>query len=267
MQKISRVTQQRRPGRYNIYLDDEFFMAVDEKILIQYNLFKGTELTEAEIAEVTAAEFEQKAYIKGLTIATGRLIAKKQLVLKLKQGDFPNDVIARVIDRLENAGILDDQAYAQAYVASSINAGKLGPKGIARKLKTFGVDSNIIADALADYPDDDQEEHIQKQIEKLFAKYHHQSRMLAQQKVTQKLIQNGFDQQHFQPLIKAYLADFDQDEQQAAEWENLDREAQKLADRYSQYTGWDFTRRFKTALYRRGFDGDLINQWLSKNNK
>ncbi|GAK30547.1 regulatory protein RecX [Weissella oryzae SG25] len=265
MKKVTRVSQQRRPGRYNIYLDDEFALAVDEKILIQFDLFKGTEVDDEMLEEIQMAEFEQKAYIKGLTLATGRLIAKKQLVLKLKKAEFPNDIIYRVINRLEEAGILNDQAFAEAYVAVSSSNGKLGPRGIMRKLRSFGVDSDVIAEAMESYVDEDQDEHIVQQVNQLFAKYQGQSQFMARQKVSQKLIQNGFDSDRFEPIIQDYLAELDSDDKADIEWANLDREAQKAADRYAQYTGWDFTRRFKRALFRRGFRADLINKWLEEN--
>lgn len=57
---MTKVTRQRKPGRYNVYLDDEFALAVDEKILIKYNLFKDTELEDEDIKEIEAAEFEQR---------------------------------------------------------------------------------------------------------------------------------------------------------------------------------------------------------------
>ena len=52
MKKVTKVTRQRKPGRYNVYLDDEFALAVDEKILIKYNLFKDTELEDEDIKEM-----------------------------------------------------------------------------------------------------------------------------------------------------------------------------------------------------------------------
>ncbi|SUP53035.1 Regulatory protein recX [Weissella viridescens] len=60
MPVVTKVTQQKRPGRYNIYLDDEFAIAVDENILIRFDLFKGTEVSDTMLAEVQAAEYEQK---------------------------------------------------------------------------------------------------------------------------------------------------------------------------------------------------------------
>ena len=69
MKKVTKVTRQRKPGRYNVYLDDEFALAVDEKILIKYDLFKGTELEDDALKEIEAAEFEQKAYTKALVYA------------------------------------------------------------------------------------------------------------------------------------------------------------------------------------------------------
>lgn len=264
MSTVTRVQQQRRPGRYNIYLDDQFAVAVDEKILIQYNLFKGTEVSEELLAEITDAEYEQKAYVKALNIATSRRIAKKQLIIKLKQAEFPNRIIAKTIDRLEAAGVIDDAGFAEAYTAMEKRMGKLGPRGIAQKLRQYGIDQNLIDDALAEYSEEDQTDLLPKQVAKLFERYHNNARYMAQQKVRQKLIQQGFQSNLIQEAIHEYLAETDTEADTEQEALNLDREATKAANRYRQYEGWEFTRRFKNALYRRGYKLDQIDRWLNE---
>ncbi|MCW0952560.1 RecX family transcriptional regulator [Weissella ceti] len=260
MRTITRVTQQKRPGRYNIYLDDDYGFAVDEKILIQFDLFKGTTLDDEQLAEVEAAEFEQKAYQKGLIYATGQLRSSQQVAEKLRQAEFPPHVIERVLERLTNAQVLDDTAFAEGYVAGIMRSGKLGPKGVIYKLKQWGIDQNTILDAVDAYDDETQSEHLVTQVERLLEKHSNQSIYIAKQKTTQKLLQDGFDQR----LIKHALADYfethgvDADE----EAEKLDRDAQKVVNRYRQYTGWEFTKRVKQALYRKGYQLDAIDRWL-----
>ena len=260
MRTITRVTQQKRPGRYNIYLDDDYGFAVDEKILIQYDLFKGTTLDDEQLAEVEAAEFEQKAYQKGLIYATGQLRSSQQVAEKLRQLEFPPHVIERVLERLTKALVLDDKAFAEGYVAGIMRSGKLGPQGVVFKLKQWGIDQNTILDAMDTYDDETQQEHLANHVEKLIAKYSNQAIYIAKQKTTQKLLQDGFDQR----LIKYAMTDYfdehsvDMDE----EAEKLDRDAYKVVNRYRQYTGWEFTKRVKQALYRKGYQLDAIDRWL-----
>jgi regulatory protein len=263
MKTVTKVTRQRRPGRYNVYLDDDFALAVDEKILIKYDLFKGTELEEDQLDEIVNAEFEQKAYMKAVTYATGRMRSKMQVIRKLKEDEVPNQVIGNIINRLEAVNIIDDEHFASEYVSFAMNNGKLGPQGVANKLREFGIDKFVIQDALADYDEETQTEHLADKVEKLMTKNHRYSYFMAQQKTKQKLMQAGFNGDLINRALKAYVADneVDVDEQE----ENLNRDANAAANRYRQYDGWDFTRRVKQAMYRKGYDLGKVDDWLKEN--
>ncbi|QVV91040.1 RecX family transcriptional regulator [Weissella tructae] len=260
MRTITRVTQQKRPGRYNIYLDDDYGFAVDEKILIQFNLFKGTTLDDEQLAAVEAAEYEQLAYQKGLIYATGQLRSRQQVAMKLKEADFPVHVIETVLMRLEKAQVLDDTAFAEGYVAGVMRSGKLGPQGVQFKLKQWGIDQNTILDAVDAYDDETQQMHLETQVERLLMKYDRYAMYLAKQKTQQKLIQDGFDQRLIKEALTNYFAEHDLDMER--ENDKLDRDAQKVVNRYMQYTGWEFTKRVKQALYRKEYQLDAIDRWL-----
>lgn len=267
MATVTKVTQQKRPGRYNIYLDDEFALAVDEKILIDYNLFKGTELTESQIAEVQAAEYEQKAYASGLLYATGQLRSRYQVYSKLREKDFPIDVINHALDRLENAHVIDDGAFAESYFQGVKHNGKFGKKGAIQKLKEWGVDYDVIEDKATIYDDEAEQVHLDEQIPKLMVKNQRKSKRLAEQSVTQKLLQKGFAMRNIQQAFQNYAENQTDLNDQDMEWENIQREGEKAFARYRQYTGWDLNQRVKAALARRGFDFDLINRFVTDNQK
>ena len=263
MKKVTKVTRQRKPGRYNVYLDDEFALAVDEKILIKYNLFKDTELSDEDLKKIEDAEFEQKAYTKALVYATGRMRSKMQVIIKLKENEFPGIVIAHVIDRLEAANVIDDARFAEEYVRSAIHSGKLGPRGVRTKLQQLGVDKYLIEDALVEYDEEDQVAQLDEKVEKLMQKYARQAHFMAEQKTKQKLAQLGYDTKLVVAALKRYEAENETDVDQ--EWENLDRDASAAANRYRQYDGWEFKKRVKAAMFRKGYDLSLVDKWIKQN--
>ena len=262
MAAITKVTRQRKPGRYNIYIDDDYAFAVDETILIKYNLFKGTDLTATEISQIEAAEFEQKAYQKALVYATGRLRAKGQIIQKLMEQQIPRTVIARVIDRLEAVNVINDQQYAVAYVQSMMSSGKLGPRGVRYKLQQLGINDDDIADALVDYGDDEQLLHLANHVEKLLHKYERQAHYMAVQKTRQKLQQAGFEARLINQALQDYELAHEMDNEQ--EWDNLQHDATIAANRYRQYDGWEFKKRVKAAMFRKGYDFDLVDKWIKQ---
>jgi regulatory protein len=68
----------------------------------------------------------------------------------LAKRGYPEDVTARVLDRLTQVGLVDDADFAEQWVQSRRrNAGK-GKRALAAELRTKGVDNEVITAALAD---------------------------------------------------------------------------------------------------------------------
>lgn len=260
MAKVTRVQQQRRPGRYNIYLDDEFAIAVDEKILIQFDLFKGRHLDEDELAQVEAAEYEQKAYTKALLYATGQMRSQQQVRQKLRNQEFPDAIIERVIDRLEAANVLNDQLFAELYVQGLVRSHKLGPLAARQKMREWGLTDSMITEALTAYTVDDERRQLEDKVASLMAKQARTAHRLAVQKVSQKLRQQGYHPHLIRQAMQDYETEHEADPD--LEWENLDRDARRACDRYARYEGYDFTRRVKGALARKGYQFEAIDRWL-----
>ncbi|MDD6865190.1 MAG: recombination regulator RecX, partial [Lactobacillus sp.] len=64
MAKISKIEAQKRPGRYNIYLDGKYAFSVAESVLIKYRLMKGMELDQSQLKAMTNDDEIAKAYNK-----------------------------------------------------------------------------------------------------------------------------------------------------------------------------------------------------------
>ncbi|MDT5198362.1 MAG: regulatory protein, partial [Mycobacterium sp.] len=69
---------------------------------------------------------------------------------QLTKRGYPEDVSARVLDRLAEVGLVDDEDFAEQWVRSRhVNAGK-GKRALASELRTKGIDDEVIAAVLAD---------------------------------------------------------------------------------------------------------------------
>ena len=58
---ITKVSSQKRPGRYNIFLDGKYAFSASEQTVAEYVLLKGQELTPEKIAEVKQYDADAKA--------------------------------------------------------------------------------------------------------------------------------------------------------------------------------------------------------------
>lgn len=85
-----------------------------------------------------------------LRLLTVRARTRAELTAQLAKRGYRDDVSARVLDRLEQVGLVDDADFAEQWVRSRrANAGK-GRRALIAELRTKGVDGELIEAALAD---------------------------------------------------------------------------------------------------------------------
>ena len=84
-----------------------------------------------------------------LRLLTARARTRAELSGQLAKRGYPDDVSARVLDRLTQVGLVDDADFAEQWVQSRrVNARK-GKRALAAELRTKGVDNDVITAALA----------------------------------------------------------------------------------------------------------------------
>ncbi len=84
-----------------------------------------------------------------LRLLTARARTRAELEAQLAKRGYPDDVSARVLDRLAHVGLVDDADFAEQWVRSRrLNAGK-GKRALAAELRNKGVDNEVISAALA----------------------------------------------------------------------------------------------------------------------
>ncbi|MFE9449867.1 recombination regulator RecX [Streptomyces sp. NPDC006739] len=92
-----------------------------------------------------------------LRLLTGTPRTRKQLADALRKRDIPEDVAQEVLSRFEEVGLIDDGAFADAWVESRHHGRGLARRALARELRTKGVDAALIDEAVAQL-DSEQEE-------------------------------------------------------------------------------------------------------------
>src|SRR5271157_4005806 len=91
---------------------------------------------------------EEQARALCLRLLTARARTRAELAGQLAKRGYPDDVSARVLDRLTDVGLIDDADFAEQWVHSRrANAGK-GKRALAAELHTKGVDNDVITSVL-----------------------------------------------------------------------------------------------------------------------
>lgn len=71
------------------------------------------------------------------------------LAAALARKGIPPEVAERVLDRLTEVGLIDDEAYAQSFVASRHRHGALGADALRDQLRRKGIEAPVAASAVA----------------------------------------------------------------------------------------------------------------------
>ncbi|MBB1068857.1 recombination regulator RecX [Limosilactobacillus sp. RRLNB_1_1] len=260
MAKISKIEAQKRKGRYNVYLDGKYAFPVAESVLIQFHLMKGTELDEKQIAAITTADQQAKAYSRMLDYLSYQMRTESDIIKKLKEIDTPEEFIEPILSKLRAQQLVDDHAYADSYVRTVMNTELKGPTVIRQHLRQKKIGENDIDDALVQFTIEDQAEVAKKLALKLFRRYRNQPERRRAQKVQQGLMTKGFTSNIYD-MIKDEVVPQPDTEQ---ENELLVKEAEKQWHRARRYQGYEREQHFKQAMYRKGFDLDDVQAWLDE---
>lgn len=98
-----------------------------------------------------------------LRLLTGTPRTRKQLADALRKREIPDDVADEVLSRFEEVGLINDSAFADAWVESRHHGRGLARRALAQELRTKGVDSTLIDEAIGQL-DSEQEEATAREL-------------------------------------------------------------------------------------------------------
>ncbi|MEU4466368.1 recombination regulator RecX [Streptomyces sp. NPDC024017] len=98
-----------------------------------------------------------------LRLLTGTPRTRKQLADALRKRQIPDEAAEEVLSRFEEVGLINDGAFADAWVESRHHGRGLARRALARELRTKGVDSTLIDEAVSQL-DSEQEEETAREL-------------------------------------------------------------------------------------------------------
>ncbi len=93
-----------------------------------------------------------------LRLLTGAAKSRKQLADALRRKEIPDETVEQVLDRLEEVGLIDDAAFAEAWVESRHAVRGLSRRALAQELRTKGVTGETAERALLQVDAEDETE-------------------------------------------------------------------------------------------------------------
>ncbi len=197
MSKITAIETQKRSGRVNIYLDGEFAVGIDEKLLVDFNLYKNRELSDNEAKELKEAENLSKCLAKAYRFLSFRARSEAEMEKKLLE-KFNSDTVKKALKKLTDYNYVNDKEFTRAWIETrKIGRGK---RMLSFELKNKGVAKETIEEELAGLENDEELKHALSLVRSK-SKYQNLDRNQAYQKVGAFLSRRGYNYEIIKKVI------------------------------------------------------------------
>jgi regulatory protein len=106
---------------------------------------------------------EEQARALCLRLLTGTPRTRKQLADAMRKREIPDEVAEHVLERFQDVGLIDDQAFANSWVESRHRGRGLARRALAQELRHRGVDAELVNEAVG-LLDHEQEEQTAREL-------------------------------------------------------------------------------------------------------
>jgi regulatory protein len=187
MRITSLQPQVKDPERLNLFVDDQFLMGINALIALQMGLKVGQELTPQQLELIRQEEALQQAIARALNYLSFRPRSREEVKRYLQRKETPPELVDRVLERLGQLELINDQAFAEFWIESRARFNPKGAQAIKSELRQKGVTRDVVDELV----DDEQDEE--------------RARLVARKKAQSLVGQPGMDLKTFRLRLGSFL--------------------------------------------------------------
>jgi regulatory protein len=184
---ITALKTQKSKQRVNVFIDHAYRFSLDRSLAAR--LQTGQPLTEEEISQLSREDEERRAYLRAMRCLSRRPHAEQEIWNKLSRSGFAEPVLSRTLERLREAELVDDAAFARIWVENRLAFRPRSAVALRIELKRKGVPSEAIERALDGFEED---KAAKLAAEKGMRRYRHLSHEVANKRLMAYLQRRGF---------------------------------------------------------------------------
>lgn len=197
----------KRRKHYKILVDDHALI-VHEDVVVALELSVGTELTEELLEAASIEQHVADAQNAALRLLKHRSRSRHELRMALARKGFEDEVVERVLAKLENMGYVDDELFARDLARSLLRRRNHGRQGLLYRLRQSGVGDEVAEGALADVLEGvDETQRAVEAVSKRLRRWESLPRDKARNKAYQLLWRLGFDSDVIADALSKALSD------------------------------------------------------------
>lgn len=201
--------EKRHGHLFEIKFSNEDGLLLDQKTALENGLFVGQNLSSDELKTLKELSDYQRTFSRAVWYIEQSSISRRALKQKLLRAKFEENVIEKVLMRLEELSLLDDEALAER-LAERLTENNISFRAALSKMTAKGIDY-VTAKAALDATERDTEAQIRAVIEKKYRTKLSDTESI--KKVFAALQRLGFGYSDIRTVLKAYSEELDYSEE------------------------------------------------------
>ena len=190
-------------SRSRIEIDHQFAFVLYKGELRQYHLREGEEVQESDYRTIMEEVLPKRAKLRCMNLLKSREYTTEQLKTKLRQGQYPEEIIAQAIDYVASFHYIDDLRYATDYITA--HESTRSRNRIEQDLYRKGLSHTTIVQAFTEWQSQGGTQDDQSMIQALLTKKNYDPATAdykAQQKMYAYLLRKGHTSAQIRQALK-----------------------------------------------------------------
>ncbi len=182
------IVQKRNPDRVNVFMDGSFSFSVSR--LVGAWLKVGQPISQQKLKELLSADEMEKAFQSAVHFLSFRSRSENEIRLNLKKKEFSPLAIGETINKLKDAGLVDDAEFARQWVETRVHSKPRSRWLMEYELRQKKVLDDQISQAFEIIPDDSTL--ALQAARKKMHQFSHLEKDAFRKKITSFLMRRGF---------------------------------------------------------------------------
>ena len=242
--KVIKITKLKN-SKYKLYLENGDYLTIYDDVILNNNILFSKEIDDELLIKIKDENIYYELLNDSIKYISKRLRSELELRKYLERKTMDSFLIDNIINHLKDKKLIDDNRFTNAYINDKLNFSNSGILKIKHELINLGIDDAIINEKIGNKEYKVDKNNLKKIIDKKIKTNHKYSSNYLKQKITNELINLGYDKEDILNILDNYEID---------DSSNYIKEYEKLYKKLSKkYQGEELEYQIKNRLYIKGF--------------
>lgn len=239
-------------NQYKIVLEDGREITTYDEVILKHNLLFCKDFNQEIEKRIEEEQSYYAHYNAAMQYLKKCMRSKKEIHTFLKKREAKEEEILKIIESLEQKGILNDTVFCSSFVSDQFYLGGKGPLKIRRELEEHAIDASVITSSLEKIKEEEVYAALMKKMQQKIKANHKYARNTLKQKLLLHFNEKGYEREMIETIFNELYK------------ENpniLQKEYEKIKRQYARkYEGKELEYKVVSKLYQKGFLKEEIDK-------